>query len=290
MPVSLNLYLYFLIFLFGAVVGSFLNVVILRYNTGQSFFSGRSKCFSCGKKLRWYELVPVSSFIWQKGRCSDCGSKISFQYPLVEILTGLIFVLITNYELRIMNQGDLLLTPNSLFPIFNSIYLFAIFSLLIIIAVYDYRHQIIPDLFVWIFNGLAFLSLFSIWNLENWNLFRISDFGFRIFDWRGFLAGFILFAFFALLWGVSKGKWTGFGDAKLALGLGWFLGVEKGITAILLSYWIGAAVSIFLLWLAKRKYNMKSAIAFGPFMILGAAIVFFLGDKITNFFFSNIIF
>ena len=152
-----------------------------------------------------------------------------------------------------------------------------IFSILIIIAIYDYHHQIIPNLFVWIFNGLAFLWLF--------NSFRISDFGFRILNWNNLLAGFILFVFFALLWGVSRGRWMGFGDAKLALGIGWLLGMAKGAAAITLAFWIGAIIGVLLIYLSKNKYGMKSSIAFGPFMVLGTMISFFWGEKIISFLF-----
>ena len=236
------------IFIFGAIIGSFLNVVILRYNTGQSIVFGQSKCFSCAKKLKWYELFPVASFIFLRGKCAHCQTKISWQYLITEITTGLLFLLISNLPAGV-------------------VYYWIIFSLLIIIAVYDYRHQIIPNLFVWIFNGLGFLSLFGIWNF---------DFG--IFDMNGLLAGFVLFAFFALLWGISKGKWMGFGDAKLALGIGWLLGMVKGIAAVTLAFWIGAIVGVALLYFNKKKYGLKSKIAFGPFMILGTAISFF-GEK-----------
>src|SRR3989339_312717 len=249
------------VFLFGAVVGSFLNVVILRLNSGQSVVSGRSKCFTCAKKLKWYELLPLASFVFLQGKCSACKTKISWQYPLVETITGIIFVLLFQ-----QNQN-----------IFGFSFLVLIFSFLIIIAVYDYHHQIIPNLFVWIFNGLAFLWLF--------NSFRISDFGFRILNWNNLLAGFILFVFFALLWGVSRGRWMGFGDAKLALGIGWLLGMAKGAAAITLAFWIGAIIGVLLIYLSKNKYGMKSSIAFGPFMVLGTMISFFWGEKIIGFLF-----
>ncbi|MBU2263542.1 prepilin peptidase, partial [Patescibacteria group bacterium] len=142
---------YVFVFILGTIVGSFLNVVILRYNTGQSVIKGGSKCFSCGKNLKWHELIPVVSFIIQKGRCRNCKSRISIQYPIVELLTGLIFLLtfhVTGYSLLITN------------------YYFIIFSLLIVIAVYDLRHQIIPNGFVYAF---IILSLFAIF-LENCNL------------------------------------------------------------------------------------------------------------------------
>ena len=256
------------VFLFGAVVGSFLNVVILRLNTGQSIVSGRSKCFTCAKKLKWHELLPIVSFVFLRGKCSACKTKISWQYPLVETITGIIFVLLfQQYQISNLKSQNIL----------DFGFWILVFSFLIIIAVYDYRHQIIPNLFVWIFNGLAFLGLF--------NSFRISDFGFRILDWNALLAGFILFAFFALLWGMSKGRWMGFGDAKLALGIGWLLGITKGIAAITLAFWVGAIVGVLLIYLNKNKYGLKSSIAFGPFMILGTIISFFWGEKIIGFLF-----
>jgi len=251
----------FSVFVFGAIVGSFLNVIILRLNTGKSIVSGRSKCFTCAKKLKWHELLPIASFVFLRGKCSACKAKISWQYPAVETITGIFFVLLFQQSQKFFDFGFLIL----------------IFSILIIIAIYDYHHQIIPNLFVWIFNGLAFLWLF--------NSFRISDFGFRILNWNNLLAGFILFVFFALLWGVSRGRWMGFGDAKLALGIGWLLGMAKGAAAITLAFWIGAIIGVLLIYLSKNKYGMKSSIAFGPFMVLGTMISFFWGEKIISFLF-----
>ena len=249
------------VFVFGTVIGSFLNVVILRLNTGQSIISGKSKCFNCAKKLKWYEIVPLFSFLALRGKCSSCKSKISWQYPIVEMMTGILFLLIFNQHFLIFNFLEI-------------VYLWIIFSILIVIAVYDYYHQIIPNLAVWLFNGFAFLSLFKNWNLKIEN-----------FDVNGLLAGFALFAFFALLWLASRGRWVGFGDAKLALGIGWLLGMTKGITAITLAFWIGAIVGVALIYLSKNKYGIKSAIAFGPFMILGTIISFFLGERIIGFLF-----
>jgi prepilin signal peptidase PulO-like enzyme (type II secretory pathway) len=97
-----------------------------------------------------------------------------------------------------------------------------------------------------------------------------------------FLAGIIFFSFFGLVWLVSRGNWMGLGDAKLALGIGWLLGLSKGILALLFSFWTGALVGIFLLFFFKKEYNMKSRIPFGPFLILGAIIAFFFGDVIIK--------
>lgn len=247
---------YFFIFAFGAIVGSFINVVVLRYNTGQSIISGRSKCFNCGKDLRWPELIPIASFFLQKAKCKGCRSKISWQYPIVETLTGLIFLLTFNFH-----------SP------FSTLYFLIIFSLLIIIAVYDYHHQMIPNLFVWIFNGMAFAGLFGNWS-ASWRI-----------DQSGLLAGFILFIFFASLWLVSRGRWMGFGDAKLALGIGWLLGLANGAAAVTLAFWIGAIVGGLLIFLSRKKYSIKSNIAFGPFLVIGAFIAFLFGDTLVGILF-----
>jgi len=246
------------VFLFGLCIGSFLNVFILRYNTGQSIISGSSRCFSCGKRLKWYELIPVLSFLFQKGRCRRCKSKISWQYPIIEILTGIIFLLIF-----LFNYGQI--------PIFKIFYFWIIFSLLIIISIYDLRHQIIPDNLVYAFDILAFLNLFWGYKLEigNWNFLS------------GLLTGAIFFIFFGLMWLISNGQWMGLGDAKLSLGIGWLLGIKEGIVALLLSFWIGGLVGIFLLFFLKKRYNLKSSVPFGPFLALGT-IISFLWTK--NFF------
>jgi leader peptidase (prepilin peptidase)/N-methyltransferase len=149
--VAFLVFYYILIFLFGAVIGSFLNVVILRHNSSQSILKGGSRCFLCGKKLRWHELVPILSFVIQKGKCRGCGSKNSIQYPLIEITTGLLYLLIFNFQFSIFNEFSMDL-------IFNTIYLWLLTSLLIVIAVYDLRHMIIPNKIVWFFSGGSFFK------------------------------------------------------------------------------------------------------------------------------------
>ncbi len=247
-----------LIFIFGLMVGSFLNVVILRYNSGESFINSRSQCFSCQKELSWYELIPIFSFIFQKGKCRDCGGKISWQYPVVEIITGLLFLLIFNFQ----------------FSIFNIIFYWILASLLIVISVYDLRHLIIPNKIVWLFNILAlvFLLVTSYW-------LPVTNF------LNYFFSGLLFFTFFALLWLVSNGKWMGFGDAKLALGIGWFLGPIKVFSAFLFSFWLGAIFSIFLMIFRGNKYSIKSKIPFGPFLAIGALIALFVDINFFSFLF-----
>ena len=250
----------FIIFVFGTIIGSFLNVVILRYNTGLSFVTGRSKCFSCGKHLHWYELVPLFSFLILGGKCLGCNSKISYQYFIVELLTGVIFV------------G--LLLKLGLVPLLPLYLLIA--SLLIVMAVYDFKHKIIPDGMVFVFTALS-ITVFCITHPLNeiFNLPISLD----------LLSGPILFAFFAFFWLVSKGKWMGFGDAKLAIGVGFLLGFSGGVFAIMLAFWIGAVFSLILILLQKIstqggkifkfKLSLKSEIPFAPFIILAVFIQLF---------------
>lgn len=268
-------------FVLGTLIGSFLNVVVLRHNTGRGFM-GRSSCFSCGHILAWYELIPVFSFLARLGRCGTCNSKISWQYPLVELFTGLVFLgIFAKYP------SLYLLASSGVGGILNTAFLMIIFSILIVIFVYDIKHKIIPDAPVYTFIGLSFIGLFvGLPAGINTSVLPFQS-GFHIampYLWD-IAAGPILFLFFFALWFFSRGRWMGFGDAKLAIGIGWFLGLSLGISAVVFSFWIGAFISIVII-LAQMLYNkkgltMKSEIPFAPFLILGLMIVFFLN---INFF------
>lgn len=244
-------------FLFGIIIGSFLNVIIFRLQTGRGI-GGRSFCMSCGKTLSALELVPLLSFIFLKGKCKNCKTKISWQYPLVELVTGLVFFL-TFLKLS-ANFPDL--------DSFALAYYFILFSILIVIAVYDMRHTIIPDTLVFIFSTLSLLGLVYFYGANIFSTMGILD----------FLAGPILFIPFFLFWLLSKGKWMGLGDAKLALGVGWMLGLVGGVSAIIVGFWSGALFSVTLMFLnflgMYKKIGWKSEVPFAPFIILGVFISF----------------
>lgn len=247
----------FIFFIFGTIIGSFLNVFVLRYNTGLSFLKGRSKCFSCGKELSWYELVPILSFLILHGKCSACKSKISLQYPLVELITGALFSLV------FWKFGFSFILP---------LYLLIV-SILVAISIYDFLHKIIPDGMVFTFASITLIFLFARFGLAN---------SFNVTFFLDILAGPILFSFFAFLWLISSGKWMGFGDAKLALGVGWFLGLYGGVFSIMLAFWIGAAFSLFIIALERlnllhKNLTIKSEIPFAPFIILALFIELFFG-------------
>ncbi len=243
-------------FVLGTIIGSFLNVVILRWNTGASIAVDRSRCFSCGRTLRWYELIPVVSFLVQGGRCRSCGSRLSWQYPLVEMGTGVLFALVVWLFPPLSSLGALA----------DALY-FAIVSVLMVIVVYDLRHKIIPDIFSYFF---AFLAMVLI-------MLHASV---GIFDWWTLAAGPLLALPLFLLWLVSGGRWMGLGDAKLTLGIGWMLGLNAGGAALVMAFWIGAIVGIALI--IVHRMRLKSEVPFAPFLIAGTLIVFFTGLTFTS--------
>lgn len=254
----------------GLIIGSFLNVVLFRYNTGRTL-GGRSKCFSCKRTLHAIDLVPVFSYLAFKGKCRTCKSHISIQYPAVELLTGILFA--TTYVVYAP-----LFFINPAYFIYKMLVGLFIMSVLVLIIVYDIRHKIIPDLFAFLFAAVSFAAMFI----------GVGQYG-EVFvytpSFSHLFAGLILAFPFYFLWLVSRGVWMGLGDAKLALGIGWFLGLGAGATAIIYGFWVGAAVSVVMLLIQKSRMlrkilklpdlSMKSEIPFAPFLILGLLIVFF---------------
>lgn len=270
---SLEILYYIFSFIFGTIVGSFLNVVVLRYNTGVSIATGRSFCFSCGEKLGGLELIPILSFIIQGGKCVACKSKISWQYPIVEAVTGLLFL-------------GVFMKYNGLIGIFNDywqmIIVFIIIAILIAITVYDIKHKIIPDALVITFSVLALLKIVADYFLlpftpEAANLHLIAF----------LLAGPVLALPLFLIWLFSKGRWMGLGDPKLVLGIGWFLGPIFGLSAVILAFWAGAVYGLILIALSKfswygLKIDGKTEVPFAPFLILGFLLVYFFSIDILN--------
>jgi leader peptidase (prepilin peptidase)/N-methyltransferase len=251
-------FLFFLIFIFGLIVGSFLNCIIYRLETEKSFLRGRSFCPFCKHQLGFFDLIPVLSFFFLGRKCRYCQSPISWQYPLVELATGILFSLIFYYV------GHSML---------YALYGFVIASFLIVIFVYDLKHYIIPDKVIYPAIGLAFLyRLFGIWDFGHWDLFRISDLGFGILP-PLFLLAIILF---------SRGKWMGLGDFKLAILMGLFLGFPGILVALFLAFLIGAVFGVSLI-IAGRK-RLSSEIPFGPFLVTGTFIAFFWADFLVSWY------
>ena len=269
---------YSLIFTFGLFIGSFLNAIIYRLGTGESIVNSRSHCPKCGHVLSWLELMPVISFIFQKGKCKKCSKSISWQYPLVEIGTGFLFTLILNFEFRI--SSEFLISE-----FLNTSYLIVISSLLVVIFVFDLKHYMIPDRIIYPAIIIVLLyQVFGVWTFENWDLIQNSKF--KIQNLETFLSpllsAFFASSFFASIFFVSRGKWMGFGDAKLAFFMGLFLGWPNILVALFIAFILGGIMGILLI--AARKKSLKSQVPFGPFLIAGTFVSFFWGDWIVRWY------
>lgn len=264
---------YIIVILFGLIVGSYLNVVILRYGK-ESSSKGRSKCIHCSKILCWYELIPVVSYFIQTGKCRKCKKRLSIQYPLVEIGTAGLFLF--NY----MKIEQILGTNFGILGIIYLILTTISISLLVFIFVFDSYHKIIPDAFSYTFAILGVISALIVYKTSN----SIYSFNLGQLD---LFAPIFFFVPLYLIWRISGGRLIGLGDGKLSLGIGAFLGLAHGLSAIFLSFWIGAVFAVFLMLIDRLKQGrsnitMKSEIAFGPFMIIGFLLVYFLEIDVTG--------
>ncbi len=246
--------LYFPIFVFGLIIGSFLNCVIYRLEEQKGFIGGRSFCPSCSHTLSWQDLIPVISFILLKAKCRYCQKKISWQYPIIELFTAGIFTWLFYYW-----QGQELLLSDLVF-------LLTLFSFFILIFVYDFKHLIIPD-------SLTIISI-----LITLVYFLGKDINF----FNHFLVGFFAFLFFLLIFLVTLGKGMGFGDVKLVFLLGFFLGYPNIIVALFLSFLIGAIMGIGLILMKKK--NRKSEVPFGPFLLIGTFLSYFWGEALISWY------
>lgn len=262
-------YQYSFIGVLGLIIGSFLNVYIYRLHTGKSL-AGSSHCLSCGTRLRPYELVPLFSYLFLKGRCRSCGSYIPVRYFIVELSTGILFLLA--YSIA----GNLI----------EFVYLSALISVLIVITVYDIRHFIIPDTLT-----ATLLVLTMAW--QGYLLYFGATWQALYIQVGAALLG---ASFFYLLWFISSGRWIGFGDVKLAVPLGVMVGPAAVFSMVVFSFWIGAAVSLILIATAKLvggqvrlrnrifSLTIKSVVPFAPFLIASSLLVLFTHINVLSFF------
>lgn len=249
------------LFVFGLCVGSFLNVLVDRLPNGESIVKKRSYCDHCKKTLRWYELIPVFSYVFLKGKCSRCHKEISVMYPLGEILTGLFFVLIA-LSFGIEN----LMAIQSTF-LLQFFYLLFIAGCLQVIFFTDIKYGIIPDAIIYPASTLSFLSI---------ALFAPS------LLWIHVLSAVGAFVFFLLLFLITKGKGMGLGDVKFVFFMGLFLGFPHIAIALYIAFLAGAAFAIALV-LFKRRRFIGGTIPFGPFLVIGTGISYFFSSEIVRF-------
>jgi leader peptidase (prepilin peptidase)/N-methyltransferase len=182
---------------------------------------------------------------------------------MVEFATGIIFML-TFLKLQMLVDSGI--TAQFLL---SYLYYISIFSVLMVVTVYDIKHKIIPDILAIVFGVLSFIGLF-LFDFSGPYAYLLH---FHLPNFLSILSGLIVASPFAFFWLVSSGRWMGLGDAKLALGIGWFLGLSQAFSALAVSFWIGSIFGIFLV-LSSKKYKMKSEIPFAPYLVLGTILAF----------------
>lgn len=240
------------IFLLGTILGSFLNALIWRTRVEKSIITGRSACPSCNSQLRVFELIPIFSFLLQRGRCRHCLEHISWQYPLVELSTGLLFVM--SYTVF---QPDMIAVLFAWFLVFVLTFIF----------VYDLQYQLILDR----------ISLPAIAIAFVYHSIRTPG------DWWIYLLGIAIGGgFFLLQFVLSKGTWIGGGDIRLGALMGAILGWQLVLVALMLAYVVGAIVSVLLV--AMKKKTMASTTPFGTYLAGATLVVLFWGSSILDWY------
>lgn len=248
-----------LIFISGLTLGSFLNVLIDRLPAGESIWRGRSHCDYCKKTLRWYELIPVVSWLIQGGCCRRCHKSLSIQYPTVELTTAILAVYIFQQfasSLIVLSSYCLIIFP------------------LLVIFITDLKYQIIPDAMIVIGIIGALLRLVLTINYQ----LSAQPAGGSTLNY--FFSALAAAGFFYLIWRLTRGRAMGRGDANLAFLLGLILGFPLIIVALYAAFLTGASVGVILI-LAGNK-TLKSKLAFGPFLIAGTLIAWFWGEMIIQ--------
>ena len=245
-PIFISIFI--VIFLYGIVIGSFLNVCIYRIPKKENIVTTRSHCMSCGHQLKWYELLPLISFVVQKGKCRECGTKLSVQYPLIEGLNGVLYV-ITFYI-----NG---LTIDSL------LYCLLI-SALLALSVIDERTHEIPIGF-----NIFILCLGIIMTVLHYN------------DWLNHVIGFFAVSvFIEIIIIVTRGRGMGGGDMKLMATAGLMLGWKEIILAFILGCILGAIIHV----LRMKVKGAERVLAFGPYLSLGILISVWFGAPLITWY------
>lgn len=249
---------YFLLFIIGISLGSFLNVLIDRLSTDRPFIKGRSYCENCKKTLEPVDLIPLLSYLILKGRCRHCKKMIPIHLFLVELLIGILTIFV--YQFSIMTGQSAIATVS----------LFVILYTYIGIFVADILYGIIPDLMLLV--SIISSAIF----IQNQNLPYVTH----------LLSAICASAFFLFLFLVTRGRGMGFGDVKLSFGMGLLLGFPNIVVALYIAFLTGAFISIILVLWKKLRF-LGGTIPFGPFLVGGTIIAFFYGSEISSWIIQN---
>ncbi|MDI6821185.1 MAG: prepilin peptidase [Patescibacteria group bacterium] len=293
-------FFWLILFGLGIALGSFLNVLILRYNPDGKLFDfkrlgGRSRCPKCKQDLKWFELIPLFSFLVLLGSCRNCKERISLQYPIVEFLSGVIFVavpLFLNSFYWVSSLSFALFEAPFWYYIFSFCWIL-VFVLLLAMSVIDFREYVIPNeinLFLAILGIIitAFLVVKSSL-LPRFGSSFLGHYALMFFPVGslilnrvlGFLIAGLLFSALSIL---SQGRAMGFGDAKLAFAAGFIFGWPDTIFAAMLAFILGGLVGVGLI--IFRGKGMRDKLPFAPFFAAGMILTFFLGFTLISSYFN----
>ncbi|OGE17193.1 hypothetical protein A2858_00620 [Candidatus Daviesbacteria bacterium RIFCSPHIGHO2_01_FULL_36_37] len=285
--------------LFGLLLGSLAKALADRSVSNKSFW-GRSYCESCKHKLSWYDLFPILSFVFTQGKCRYCQKKISFEYPLVEIITGILISILFYFYLP-TNFLTLPVFPLTIL-VFDLIFKAFVIVVLVIVLITDIKEGLIPDRITYpaiviTFFYLLFISSVKIYMLyystinSSIGLYLLppqSDYYLRhaqdiiVPFLQNILTSLGIGLFFLSLILATKGRGMGGGDMKLGVFIGLVLGFPLAVISLMLGFLTGAIVGILLLIIGKKKFGQT--IPFGPFLSLGAILTIFWGEKILNWY------
>ncbi|HAU98924.1 MAG: Type 4 prepilin-like protein leader peptide-processing enzyme [Microgenomates group bacterium GW2011_GWF2_45_18] len=257
------------LFAFGSAIGSFLNVVIYRMTRGESFVYGRSYCDHCKRQLAWYENIPLLSFLALRGRCRTCHKRIDASYPLIEAITGVMFVW---WYLIGFTFFQLARAP---FTYLQPAFWLVVGIIFILVFFIDLFKYVIPDVLVVVLSVLALMYRSALLIA---GIFQPYDY------WMAIASAFGFSLLFYALVRITKGRGMGLGDVKFMFPLGLILGFPQTILAVYLAFIIGAVVAVALLVARKKKFGQ--VVPFAPFLILGSVLSLIWGEPLLSWYFG----
>ena len=234
---------YIIVFLYGIVIGSFLNVLIFRIPKKEKLVMTRSHCMSCGYQLRWFDLIPLFSFLVLGGKCRKCKTRLSVQYPIIEALNGVLYLAVfARYGVSV-----------------ESLLYCLLFSALLALSVIDFRTYEIPTGFNYFILTLGLIRVAT--DMENWLEYAI-----------GLVAvSLVLY----LIYRISNGAAIGGGDVRLMAATGLLLGWKRNVLAFLLGCIIGSVIHVARMKISKADH----VLAMGPYLAVGVAIAVMWGNE-----------
>lgn len=256
-------------FLIGAAVGSFINVIIFRSVTGEQWVAGRSHCDFCQQELAWFDNIPLLSFFVLKGKSRCCGRELSISHPVIEVLTGSLFVW---WYWGWSFFFHLTQTP---FRVLQLTFWLAVGIILLMIVVIDFAYMVIPDELVGL---LVLLALAYRVVLTAGGIMEGMDFIYLL------VSAVAASAALGALWLGTKGKGIGLGDVKLAAPLALLVGWPNILVALFMSFMVGAVVGVGLL--ATGQAKLGQPIPFGPFLVIGTLIALVFGTDLITWYVS----